>query len=143
MSHRKLFRLDQKKKIGHQALTISTLTRILMYGMKKNKLQSSTKNSSLLPQIPKGNSIMNTNQVQVMLKLSYKECLGHHISRITMGTNFAHNNITTSNDITHKMIPHINVLCPLMKHMIFCEENKILTTTKNCGNLHVVTKFIK
>ena len=66
---------------------------------------------------------MNTNQVQAMLKLGYKECLGHHINKIIMGANFAHNNITTSNDIMHKMMLHINVFCPLMKHLIFGEEN--------------------
>ena len=54
-----------------------------------------------------------------------------------MGANFAHNNITTSNDITHKMILHINVFCPIMKHLIFCEENNTLTITKNYGNLQI------
>ena len=94
---------------------------------RKNKLQSSTKkNSSPLPQTPKGNSITNTNQVQTMLKLGKREYLHHHISRIIMGANFGHNNITMSNDITHKMIPHINVLCLLIKHLIFCEENSTL-----------------
>ena len=60
-----------------------------------------------------------------------------------MGVNFGHNNITTSNEITHKMISYINVLCPLMKHLIFCEENSTLTITKNYGNLQVLTKFTK
>ena len=77
------------------------------------------KNSSPLPQTLKGNSTTNTDQVQAMPKLGYRKCLGHHINMIIMGANIAHNNVTTSNDITYKMIPHINVLCPLMKHLIF------------------------
>ena len=97
---------------------------------KQTQIFKKKKHYSPLPQTPKGNSTANTNQVQAMLKLGYRKSLCYHINRIIMGTNLGHNNITTSNDITHKMIPHIKVLCPLMKHLIFCEENSTLTITK-------------
>ena len=60
-----------------------------------------------------------------------------------MSTNFAHNNITTSNNITNKMIPNINVFCPPMKHLIFCKEDDTLTVTKYCIDLKVFIKFTK
>ena len=47
-----------------------------------------------------------------------------------MSTNFAHNHITTSNNIKNKMIPNINVFCSLMKHLRFCKEDDTLIVTK-------------
>ena len=78
-----------------------------------------------------------------MLKLGYRKWLSHHICRIFMSTNFAHNNITTSNNITNKMIPNINVFCSLMKHLIFCKEDGTLTIKKYCADLKVFIEFTK
>ncbi|KAG8499069.1 hypothetical protein CXB51_005479 [Gossypium anomalum] len=62
---------------------------------------------------------------------------------IFMSTNFAHNNITTSNNITNNMIPNINVFCSLMKHLIFYKEDSTLTVTKYCTDLKVFIEFTK
>ena len=64
--------------------------------MEKTDSNLQQKNSSLLPQTPKSNSTTNTNQVQAMLKIGYKEYLCHHINRFIMGANFGHNNSQSS-----------------------------------------------
>src|SRR6266508_6964317 len=38
-----------------------------------------------------------------------------------MSTDLAYFNITLSNNISNIVIPHINMLCPFMKHLIFCK----------------------
>src|SRR6266508_2210744 len=47
-----------------------------------------------------------------------------------MSTDLAYFNITLSNNISNIVMPHINMLCPFMKHLIFCKTDSTLAITK-------------
>src|SRR6266498_3150310 len=47
-----------------------------------------------------------------------------------MSIDLAYFNITLSNNISNIVIPHINMLCSFMKHLIFCKTDSTMAITK-------------
>jgi hypothetical protein len=56
--------------------------------------------------------------------------LSHHIRCIIMSTNLGYLQSTICNYFLDIMILDINVLCSLMKYLIFCKIYSTLTVTK-------------
>ena len=54
-----------------------------------------------------------------------------------MSANLTNNKVFTSNDLTNKVVMNINVVFPLMEHLIFCEKNGTLAIIKDYGGLQI------
>lgn len=82
-------------------------------------------------------SASNTNQVQAMFELGMWWWLRLHISWIVCSTNLQDLNINIFNNVSNKMIPDINMLRPLMRHVIFSQVYNTLTITLDNSNFMI------
>lgn len=85
------------------------------------------------PQKPKWANLffINANQVQAELELADGKRLCEHVSRIVSSVNFLNRDLSFSNGFSDEVILDINMLRPLMIHLIFSQVNGTLTITEN------------
>ena len=82
-----------------------------------------------------------TNQARAKLKLGNKNWLSHCIGGIIICTYLTYLQFTLCNNVANIMVLDINVLCPLIEHLIFSKVYCTLAVTKQVNARIIFTKL--